>query len=786
MRQVLGVLLAIALLLGTALTFAVDSVEYDARKQAYYQAVEQYQSGIQLSGEQIALIKEFGYSPPANPAIDNFGGPDDLGYSWKDSEEPDGPDYNWIDITGTGTSFQADMSDDNIGGPYSMGFSFPFYDQLFTDIWIGSNGAINFDGDYISLGNVMLPSATHGAHIAAFNDDLDPGNNPQDVASLYELVTIGDQQVFVISCINWDEYPGNGDPNAQEDITFQYQLWDDGTIELHYMNVEAPGFDITSSTIGIQSPDRTVGLTALYNGSIVSYPYNELAIQFYRADPNASVSGVVSNSETGVPIIGAEIQIGNGFAISGDGGAYTIEGLYAGVLDVSVSAAGYFSYYSSAIVAEGVNEINFELDALPPPQTSDYFTDFEDGQGFLFSEGTATNTWTYGEPTFEPNNAWSGTFAWVLGLNTDYDNNMDEWLETATSWFITSPESYIAYWHWFSFESSYDGYYLAASTDDGDTWTVLYPDQGYTEDDGIWSNEGQPVFNNTGEREENWEYVSFSLADYVDQWVWFGWRATSDGSVRYPGACIDDLEIYVGQEPGPDAVLDLIPISTTIPPDGGQVVYDASFISEFPMTIPNLDFWTWAQTPSGELVGPLSRIGFNHTPFMNVFVTGMTLDVPAFAEGGEYIFNGAVGRFPNNPQRQDSFTFVKIGAATASTPADPYDPLHWQHSAVEWIAADGSEDAVVQLPAEYALGSAYPNPFNPSTSFTVALPESAELQVSVFNVQGRLVANIYNGEISAGEHSFTFDGHGLASGIYFIQAQVPNELNSMQKVTLMK
>ena len=56
------------------------------------------------------------------------------------------------------------------------------------------------------------------------------------------------------------------------------------------------------------------------------------------------------------------------------------------------------------------------------------------------------------------------------------------------------------------------------------------------------------------------------------------------------------------------------------------------------------------------------------------------------------------------------------------------------------------------------LGANYPNPFNPMTRIDVALDEAMRVDVSVFDVAGRRVATLVQGDLAAGEHSLTWDG----------------------------
>ncbi len=85
------------------------------------------------------------------------------------------------------------------------------------------------------------------------------------------------------------------------------------------------------------------------------------------------------------------------------------------------------------------------------------------------------------------------------------------------------------------------------------------------------------------------------------------------------------------------------------------------------------------------------------------------------------------------------------------------------------------------MPASYSLSEAYPNPFNPSTSFRLALPVASALSLVVYDLLGREVACVAEGAYEAGYHTFHWDAHAssgrpVASGIYFARLQVKGTL----------
>ncbi len=78
------------------------------------------------------------------------------------------------------------------------------------------------------------------------------------------------------------------------------------------------------------------------------------------------------------------------------------------------------------------------------------------------------------------------------------------------------------------------------------------------------------------------------------------------------------------------------------------------------------------------------------------------------------------------------------------------------------------------LPESYELMQNHPNPFNPSTTITFAIPEASEIKLSIYNLHGQLIQMLHSGVVAAGQHSMVWNGsdfHGakVASGIYLYQ-----------------
>ncbi len=91
----------------------------------------------------------------------------------------------------------------------------------------------------------------------------------------------------------------------------------------------------------------------------------------------------------------------------------------------------------------------------------------------------------------------------------------------------------------------------------------------------------------------------------------------------------------------------------------------------------------------------------------------------------------------------------------------------------------------VSLPSGYVLEQNYPNPFNPTTTIKFAVSEKANVNLSVFNLLGQKVTEIFNGEVEAGSHEAEFKADNLSSGVYIYTLKV-NEFTTSRKMTILK
>jgi Right handed beta helix region/Kre9/KNH-like N-terminal Ig-like domain/Secretion system C-terminal sorting domain len=247
----------------------------------------------------------------------------------------------------------------------------------------------------------------------------------------------------------------------------------------------------------------------------------------------------------------------------------------------------------------------------------------------------------------------------------------------------------------------------------------------------------------------------------------------------------DDSDLFT-LENTPPALLEVYltaddPLSV---PRGGEFSYNALLISNLP-TLTDVDIWTQVIMPNSNPYGPIWQINdFPMMPGGSIEALGIGQDIPMIAPLGVYSFQIMAGTYPNIIVAQDEFPFEIVAAGAMTAGASDWSSSGYQEAFDSAQLASRYEEIV--LPDSYSISAAYPNPFNPTTTISVALPNAADLAVVVYNVAGQQVAELANGQFTAGTHNLTFDASGIASGLYFVRASVPGELDKVQKVMLVR
>ena len=96
-----------------------------------------------------------------------------------------------------------------------------------------------------------------------------------------------------------------------------------------------------------------------------------------------------------------------------------------------------------------------------------------------------------------------------------------------------------------------------------------------------------------------------------------------------------------------------------------------------------------------------------------------------------------------------------------------------------------NSDVGYELPTRVRLHPNYPNPFNPSTTIRFELPDRQHIQLAVYDLTGRMVAQLINQPMSAGQHSVIFEASNLSSGIYIFRLEARTYTRS-RKMVLVK
>ncbi|MCD4788455.1 MAG: choice-of-anchor J domain-containing protein, partial [Bacteroidales bacterium] len=249
------------------------------------------------------------------------GGPDAMGYQWIDNYEPNGPEYNWIDISETGESaimYEPGVTfagDDNMSPPIPFGFNFPYYGIDRESFYVDTNGELlltdntwynsfpnigwNYDGNMFNYVTPIPGDNSMPALVAVFWDDLHADAGTGDV--YFQTFGTAPERYCVVQ---WNNLRFHAGSVIDTTLCFEAIFYETGDILFQYKNVElgqtgsvCPHDNGRSSTIGIQNDTYDIGLSYLFElvenqvyigvdpiGNLIQ---NETAILFFNIDNQA-------------------------------------------------------------------------------------------------------------------------------------------------------------------------------------------------------------------------------------------------------------------------------------------------------------------------------------------------------------------------------------------------------------------------------------------------------------------------------------------------------------------
>ncbi len=234
-------------------------------------------------------------------------------------------------------------------------------------------------------------------------------------------------------------------------------------------------------------------------------------------------------------------------------------------------------------------------------------------------------------------------------------------------------------------------------------------------------------------------------------------------------------------------IIDEYPVETGIPDlsGRGRVLYnsgevDANYHSEIPLQFRN----------ASEVNAV--RVVYEYNPNI-VVLSDEVMNLPVAISNLYYVETGAVVEYASSIDYEGDplelgtllFELLDEDREQATVTITEFHVNDWviSHPGEFYIYNNTGADPG-EMPLEYELITAYPNPFNPSTTIRLALESPGQSQLRIVNTLGRTVQVFENGYLSAGIHQYTWNATGLATGVYYIHANCLNQSQTMKIIYL--
>jgi len=608
-----------------------------------------------------------------------------------------------------------------------------------------------------------------------------------------------------------------------------------------------------------------------------------------QAMPQVTVSGTILASDTGSPLAGAAIYL-QGYADytanTNAGGVFSIPNVYANQsYEYNIMAPGYTSqsgtinvastnysmgsitlseiaYAPHSVVAElndtytGVN-LSWQV---PDPTAIEITESFEDeafppadwGQ-IITNNGPANTNGVY--PTFSrlgtipntPNNVVPSHGAYQAGLWWSYEHQ-DEWLMTPS--FNCPPDAYMTFDSYvFLGSTNNDHYYVKASTDAGNTWTVLWDASAQT---GGWNYYSSPFTVDLSAYGGLGLILAFNAVDPPsNDGLWYTWfidniyigNAVTAVSFDAPSPIMRRTNVEMANVEMASSRLKRQDEASTIARDGyvprsdqpalstgirtradnrvltgyevyrlisGQENNESTWVqlTAEQISTTNYEDEGWDGLPNGTYRWGIKAI------YTAGVASGAAFSNPLVKENQFGTIVGFVRRSNNQGIAGATVTAGTYSATTNSAgayslvlPVGVYDvtatatgfnPRTYegivvapnQNTTLNIVLTSVSNEDELSPVTATALKGNMPNPFNPETTIRFDILEPCTVTIEVYNVKGQKVRTLLSEPKANGRHSVVFNarddqGNMLSSGVYFYRFKA-GSYTSTRKMLLME
>ena len=232
----------------------------------------------------------------------------------------------------------------------------------------------------------------------------------------------------------------------------------------------------------------------------------------------------------------------------------------------------------------------------------------------------------------------------------------------------------------------------------------------------------------------------------------------------------DILLVRFGEAIPPDYELTLTPLNPPIqiPANGGTFDYNI-LVDNNAMSTLTIDFWIMATLPNGDEIGPFIQVNDLTINALASLTRDRSQMIPMRAPAGIYQYTAYAGQYPGVITGESGFNFEKMTTGDGGMTVNGWDNY-----------GNEFDDTPIEVADDHLLLTAYPNPFNNQSVISMSIGQAGSVQLTVYDIQGREAAELYNGYAAAGLHQLPFDGSGLTSGVYFVRLQSGSEIQTIK------